>query len=389
MEATPRPRPAWMRFIAKYTGLSAIRRKMRQARELSAQTRCGMKRLEDIHQRLARLANRTEIMFGQLDSLSEIFSEHHKHKIREYAGLLRGLHKQRYMEQIRSGALAVPKLFTEHPVALATNDTLHPRGAKNDNSICPRFNRKLYALTGNRPLKVLDLGCAGGGLVRSLLEDGHLAVGLEGSDYPWLMQKDEWGMIPHHLHTCDVTKPFAVRDGVTGARMQFDAITAWELMEHIPEETLPTLLENIRSHMAPDGWLFCSIATFLDVDEKHGWVYHVTVKPREWWVEQFAKAGLEATEQSVIGKHDWVRGSGHCYGDWTEEMGLGFHLALRHARRVPAPHFHRLPAMAGVELAHSHASGASNGHRNGHSHGQGNGQDALTYSPATGGHNDD
>ena len=70
-------------------------------------------------------------------------------------------------------------------------------------------------------------------------------------------------------------------------------------------------------------------------------------------------------------------------------MGLGFHLALQPARRVPAPHFHRLPTLAGVELAHSHASGASNGHRNGHSHGQGNGQDALTYSPATGGHNDD
>ncbi|MGD9647922.1 MAG: class I SAM-dependent methyltransferase [Pirellulales bacterium] len=338
MEAT-KPRPAWMRFIARYTGISAIRRKMRQARELSAQTRCGMKRLEDIHQRLARLANRTEIMFGQIDSISEIFSEHHKHKLREYVGLLRDLHKQRYVEMVRSGALPVPQLFTDHPIALATNDTLHPRGAKNDNSICPRFNRRLYALLGQqRPLKVLDIGCAGGGLVRSLIDDGHLAVGLEGSDYPWLTKKDEWGTIPHHLHTCDVTKPFALRDSVTGSRIQFDAITAWELMEHIPEASLPTLLENIRSHLAPDGWVLCSIATFLDVDEKHGWIYHVTVKPREWWVEQFAKAGLVATEQDCIGKYDWVRGSGQCFGDWTEEQGLGFHLALRHARRVPAPH---------------------------------------------------
>jgi len=383
MEATT-AKESWMQWIGRRTGISTVRAKFRHAHELMNQTRCGMYRLEDIHQRVARLANRTEIMFGQIDTLSECFSELRRHRVREYVGLLRSIRKHYYLESVRSGELLVPQLFTEHPIAMDTDDTRHPRGAKADNSICARFNQRMYQLLGQRrPLKVLDLGCAGGGLVRSLIDDGHLAVGLEGSDFPLLTQKDEWSTIPYHLHTCDIAKPFALNHPTTGARMQFDAITAWEVMEHIPENGLPTLFLNIRNHLAPDGWVLFSVSTVPDGDEKNGWVYHLTIRQREWWYEQFEKYGFLVVEQDCIGKDDWLRGSGNCYADWVEDQNIGFHVALRHARRVPAPHFNRTPATTGAELAYAH--GESNGQGNGHTNGHG----ALTHSPAVSGHNAD
>jgi 2-polyprenyl-3-methyl-5-hydroxy-6-metoxy-1,4-benzoquinol methylase len=250
-------------------------------------------------------------------------------KVRECEGLLRYLRKQHYLAAIEQGRLDVPTLETSHPVAVESNDTRFPRGAKNDNSICPRFNHKLCDLFGRRRgLRVLDLGCAGGGFVRSLIDDGNFAVGLEGSDFPKLNQAGEWGTIPHHLHTCDITKPFTLRDGA-GRPLLFDAITAWELMEHIPEDGLPVLLDNIDRHLAADGLLLFSIATFVDKDDHLGVTWHVTVKSREWWVERFRQAGFGVAEQDLIGKDDWLRGAGNCRGDWHEDQDMGFHLVLR------------------------------------------------------------
>lgn len=274
---------------------------------------------------------------GRLDRQQAVLEKYlNTGREREQTTLLRYLRKAHYLEAVRNGALPVPELVTDHPLALDTDDTRHPWGAKNDNSIVLRFNQRLYDLLGrDRRLNVLDIGCAGGGFVRTLIDDGHLAVGLEGSDYPRLTQHGEWSTIPFHLHTCDAAKPFMIRDPATRETLQFDAITAWEFMEHIRERDLPALLDNIRRHLAPGGYLLCSIATVEDRDEQHGWVYHLTVKPKEWWLEQFAREGLIAVEYTGIGKDDWVRGSGHCWGDWQEGQGLGFHCALVHAEAVP------------------------------------------------------
>lgn len=229
---------------------------------------------------------------------------------------------------IQEGHLSVPELETNHPIAATSIDTLHPRGAKNDNSICLRFNRKLYNLFGGRrSLKVLDLGCAGGGFVRSLLDDGHFAVGLEGSDYPVTHQVGEWATIPHHLHTCDITRPFRLSDSATGEPIRFDAITAWEVMEHIPEDSLPGLLDNVERHLAVGGYLLFSVATFVDAED--GVIWHVTVRSRDWWIERFGDAGFAVDANHPFGKDDWLRGAGNCRGDWHEDQDMGFHLVLR------------------------------------------------------------
>ena len=282
----------------------------------------------------AGLGNRLQ---GLAASQAEVFSilkgwNLDQWKIMEYEGLMRYFRRKDYLQAIRDGLLPVPRLETEFPIAIASNDTKAPRGCKNDNSISPRFNRKLYQLFKDRTrLRVLDLGCAGGGLVRSLIDDGHFALGLEGSDYPLLNQSFEWSTIPHHLFTCDITKPFRLFDSATNEPLQFDVITAWEVMEHIAEDDLGGLMENLDRHLAPEGVLLFSIATFLDWDEQSGTIWHVTVKSREWWIDRFARHGFTIEEQHPFGKDDWLRGSGQCRGDWHETQDLGFHVVLRRA----------------------------------------------------------
>jgi hypothetical protein len=54
----------------------------------------------------------------------------------------------------------------------------------------------------------MDLGCSGGGIILDALLRGHMAIGLEGSDVSLKQQRAEWRVIPNHLFTCDITKPF-------------------------------------------------------------------------------------------------------------------------------------------------------------------------------------
>ena len=224
-------------------------------------------------------------------------------------------------------------LRTDAPIAADSPDHIVPWGTANDDTRDAHFNEKLYGFMAyRRPLYVLDLGCAGGGFVRSLLEDGHFALGLEGSDYSQKRWRAQWGNIPHHLKTCDITKPFAVLDREASERALFDVITAWEVIEHIPEADLDQLFRNILDHLKADGYFMGSVCTVPDVDPKTGANWHQSVYPREWWLERFRAAGFEVVEQDAIGKDDWLRGSGRAPLDWTEDQGAGFHVVLRVAR---------------------------------------------------------
>ena len=270
------------------------------------------------------------VIQGHLDSLKL-----DAWRLQEFEGLLRYTRRRDYLEAIRAGTLERPRLETQHPIAVSSNDTIYPRGCKNDNSICLRFNRKLNSwFDGSPRLKILDLGCAGGGMVRSFLDEGHFAVGLEGSDFPLTNQLAEWSTIPYHLFTCDITQPFQLMEDKSGDPLYFDVITAWEVMEHIPEGLIPGLLANIDRHLAPGGKLIFSIATFLDWDSATGIKWHVTVKPEEWWIDRFQEAGFCVDREHPFKKGDYIRGSGNCRGDWTEDSNTGFHLVL-HRQQKP------------------------------------------------------
>jgi 2-polyprenyl-3-methyl-5-hydroxy-6-metoxy-1,4-benzoquinol methylase len=220
------------------------------------------------------------------------------------------------------------ELRTGHPVALASNDHTHPWGAKNDNTRSARFCRAIERHF-RRNLVALDLGCSGGGLVFDFLVRGHLAIGLEGSDYSLRAQRAEWRVIGPWLRTCDITKPFELHDTRTGRRQAFDVVTMWEVLEHIREDDLAAVFHNVVAHLREDGLFVGSIALGDDVVD--GVSYHPTVRPREWWRATFAAAGLSMIEPTMFDVADFCRGTGNgpMDPDFAVDPARGFHFVAR------------------------------------------------------------
>ena len=212
---------------------------------------------------------------------------------------------------------------TEHPIAKSSPDHTHPFGTKQDNSRNGAFNKKLYSLY-NRPMSVMDLGCSGGGFVKDCLDDGHMAIGLEGSDYSRNAGRAEWSTIPESLFTCDISKPFSViGDGMPA---MFDTVTAWEVLEHLKEDELEVLSSNVRAHLHPQGLWIASVATCPDF--QNGVHLHQTVHPREWWEAWFLTNGWCVDQRliSFFGR-DWVRVNPRV------NPGNGFNTVLRRSSR--------------------------------------------------------
>ncbi len=187
------------------------------------------------------------------------------------------------------------ELITEYPVAYHSNDHLHPTGTIKDNTRCPKFFWKCESLFPEKPhLHFLDLGCSSGGLVLDALLRGHKAIGLEGSNASLREQRAQWRFIQNNLFTCDITKPFTLRNRASGNRQKFDIISMWDVLEHIAKPNLNTLLENIWNHLEEGGIFVASIST--DASVVDGVDLHVTKEPREWWEKCFAEAGFEIIE---------------------------------------------------------------------------------------------
>lgn len=210
---------------------------------------------------------------------------------------------------------------TEKRVAVDSPDHRAPWGTAQDNSTNHRFNEKVFRLFGRRWLQVLDLGCSGGGFVRSMVDDGHHAVGIEGSDYSARMRRAEWRTIPERLFTADITEPFAVLEN--GSLMTFDLITAWEVLEHLPENKLGVVCANIIKHLKGDGLFIASICTGQDRG------LHQTVKPRAYWLSLFEQYRLRHHPAIVAWfSEQFVRGAR--FG-----TGSSLHVALSKAGGVP------------------------------------------------------
>lgn len=287
--------------------------------------------IESIADRSNHLAGRIESLSERLDALSAKM-EIHSLEISE--GVKQGYysHQDTLILLERLGAFRLEndiRLETAHPLATSSDDYRCPRGAAQDNTRCPRFIKQCERIFG-RKIRLLDLGCAGGGLVWDALLLGHFAIGLEGSDYPMKNQRFAWRILPKHLFNCDITKPFKLREGKNGVGARFDVVSAWELLEHIPEMDIPTLLGNVREHLEKGGLFIASVATFEDYDRKNNAVYHVTVKPRQWWEARLREQGF-VIEENIFEPLDFARGSGNGRSDWSalRNPELGFHIVAR------------------------------------------------------------
>ena len=294
--------------INGYSGLGSRLEELLSQREGSAIDQSGLSgKIDEVLSRTASLEE--ELRF----SVADIRCEHF------------------HIDKAREALARTYRLVTDHPIAYQSDDHIHPRGTRNDNTRSPRFVSAAERIF-QRKIRVLELGCAGGGLVLDFLLAGHEAVGVEGSDYSLIWKRAEWANIPNHLFTADITKPFEFIE--SDQAVKFDLITAWELLEHIDDGSLDGLFENIRRHLSDDGFFVGSVATFDDFDRTTGAIWHVTVKPREWWRERITRAGFEVMAEP-FSTADYPRGSGNPRAhDWNASTHpeLGFHICFRNPK---------------------------------------------------------
>ncbi len=288
----------------------------------------GQERAETIERSLGKVEEAVRRSAENVDRFNE-FAE------RDYPISARHLELQ--MQDVLEHNLAarpLPELnwslISERRIAVDTDDHRFPRGTKIDNTRHPRFVRACEELF-EFPIKHMDLGCAGGGLVWDFTCRGHWSVGVEGSDYSLREQRAYWRTIPDRLFTADIRYPFHFKDR-EGQQVLFDVISAWELFEHIPEAQITGLLRNVISNLRPMGCLVASIATFLDQDAATGAIYHNTVQSKEWWERRFMRAKLIPVSE-MFETGDFVRGSGNPTAhDWDVRSNsqMGFHIVLRY-----------------------------------------------------------
>ncbi|MTA26561.1 MAG: methyltransferase domain-containing protein [Actinobacteria bacterium] len=208
--------------------------------------------------------------------------------------------------------------YAAKKIAQESLDHTHPWGTKQDNSKNLKFNNALYELFPIQELSVLDIGCSGGGFVKTLLDAGVLAAGIEGSDYSKIRARAEWGTIPDYLFTADATAPFSFK--LNDQKLMFKVITAWEVLEHIEKEDLPKFFENIRNNLLPDGLFIGSVSP--NDDWVDGVNLHRTVENSDWWLENVESFGFNHRPDLVMhfSPDKWVRGE--------ENAPNSFHLIL-------------------------------------------------------------
>lgn len=168
--------------------------------------------------------------------------------------------------------------------------------------------------------RTLDVGCATGFVVEALRELGLDAEGTDVSQYA----------VDHaavgargHVRYGNLLERLPVRDG------SFDLVTALEVLEHLPPESIPSALGELRR--VTRGWLVCTIPSFgPNANGPGGWMNakvrpevldeyiargpefdgpiphddlfldargepiegHLTIASFRWWTRQFEAAGF-------------------------------------------------------------------------------------------------
>ena len=179
------------------------------------------------------------------------------------------------------------QVATTYPLAFDSPDYTHPHGTMRDNTFAGAFLPEVERYFSKK-ICFMDLGTAGGRLPLDFHFAGHLAVGLEGSDYN-LRRKDgspqnlQW--IDYYnkiLFTCDISRPFTVLNRFD--LVKFDLITAWEVMEHIHPDRFNVFAKNITYHLKDDGFFVGSISTVGDASP--GVELHQSLYTQEVWMNE-------------------------------------------------------------------------------------------------------
>lgn len=140
------------------------------------------------------------------------------------------------------------------------------------------------------PSTLLDVGCAKGFLVLSLRNLGINAIGIDASEYAI-------SSAPEEVKDFVSVGLAESKDVDLFKENSFDIVTAFDILEHLDEKDVPQACKNLL--FAADKYIIVCVPTRRvegDLD-----VTHKTIKPREWWEEQFRAAGRELVASGVAG----------------------------------------------------------------------------------------
>lgn len=205
---------------------------------------------------------------------------------------------------------------TSHPIAYESNDHLNPDSTLEGIYRNTVFVKHCIDVLG-KDFSALDLGTGSGGVVFEFIMNGINSLGIDGSDFCKKHKIGYWPLTPKNFLTCDLTEPYTIKSLADNAKAEFDLVTMWEVLEHITEDKLDFLLKNITLHLKSNGYFIGSIS-FVPYEDGNGNPYHVTLKPKSWWVEKFGNAGLVWLEiaQHPFDVTRFPRGNGPRFQDF-------------------------------------------------------------------------
>jgi len=135
--------------------------------------------------------------------------------------------------------------------------------------------KKIY---GNKITTILDFGCDSGFAVRKFRKIGYQAFGYEYSKVAF----DKYLKEPIFYN--DINK---IHD-------TYDMIYSTDVLEHIPEEDIPDVLDNLF-HLC-NKYVFMTISLRPSSNNN---AYHCTLKSRNWWNEKFNDAGFQKDQDTI------------------------------------------------------------------------------------------
>jgi glycosyltransferase involved in cell wall biosynthesis/predicted SAM-dependent methyltransferase len=161
-----------------------------------------------------------------------------------------------------------------------------------------------------KPESVLEIGCGRGYVVKKLNDAGVNAIGMDISEYCYATRATD----KFKLHDiCDTPWPFA--DG------QFDLCFSMTVLEHIPEEKLGEIINEIHrvSKRSLHGISFNNEPNDKDVNRK-------TVKGKGFWIAEF-----NSTNDTVIDKLEIEKGAIQLPGpDGLVKLNVGSFTVMYH-----------------------------------------------------------
>jgi len=154
-----------------------------------------------------------------------------------------------------------------------------------DHDVSQNMAALLKHIEGVPPFTILDFGCGPGRDLKAFTEQGHVAVGLEGSVRFAAMAREYSG--------CEILEQDFLALNLPPSR--FDGVFANASLFHVPGRELPRVLRELHASLKPGGVLFSSNPRGTN---EEGWnrgrygAYH----DLEAWRGYLASAGFDELE---------------------------------------------------------------------------------------------